>query len=352
MNTDLQMRLQEAVQRLLDPSNTPGASVAVRIDGRPVWQGAVGYRDLQRSTPLGVQDLFFIYSITKTLTAAVLLQMDEQERISLDAPVQVYLPEIPLDAPVTIRQLLNHTGGIPDYGSLRAYHMAVKAHPSQPWGEAEFLANTLTNGLVFPPGEGWRYSNIGFLLLRRVIESVLHSPFRAALHDHLFAPLHLEHIFVTETLEDTRGLAPGFSSYLSTDGSLQDVLPLYHPGWVSHGVAAASAPDLAQVMEAILAGPLLDAGSRTAMLKTVIVHTEHPLFQRPGYGLGVMIDQGSPYGLMVGHGGGGPGYSAGALHLPNAHGRRITSVALTNSDADDLGLEIAYRAAVLAAEAV
>ena len=86
---------------------------------------------------------------------------------------------------------------------------------------------------------------------------------------------------------------------------------------------------------------------RTAILDAKHVNIQHPFFQRPAYGLGVMIDLQSHYGIMVGHGGGGPGYSAGVLHFPSIKGYRITSAALCNDDRDELGLKIAFQAGMM-----
>ena len=85
------------------------------------------------------------------------------------------------------------------------------------------------------------------------------------------------------------------------------------------------------------------------MLSAVSVPVKHSFFRQPAYGLGVMIDRRSRYGVMAGHGGGGPGYSAGALHIPDAHGRRITSIALANCDQGDTGLMLAYELAMAVA---
>ena len=78
------------------------------------------------------------------------------------------------------------------------------------------------------------------------------------------------------------------------------------------------------------------------MLEAVPVPTEHPPFARPGYGLGPMVDLGSPYGRVAGHAGGGPGYSVAAFHFPDVAGRRLTSVAVANRDGPDLGIQIAF----------
>jgi D-alanyl-D-alanine carboxypeptidase len=350
LSAEQERHLVESVAAVLAETSTPGVSAALLVDGRPLWVSTVGFADWEHTRPLETHDRFFLYSITKTLIATLILQLAEQERVALDAPFQTYLPGAALATPVSIRQLLHHTGGIPDYGGLPAYFEALKADPRQPWSDETFLSVTLAGGLRFAPGEGWAYSNIGFLLLRKVIETVLGTSLRAALSERIFAPLNLQNAFTAQTLDDTRALTPGFSNLFSADGSFQDVRGWYHPGWVSHGVVISTALELARMVEGVFHGPLLRPESRSAMLQAVDVPVRHPFFQRPGYGLGVMIDPVSRYGLMAGHGGGGPGYSAGVLHLPSANGRRITSAAFANSDAGDSGLPIAFRLAMLAAE--
>ena len=96
------------------------------------------------------------------------------------------------------------------------------------------------------------------------------------------------------------------------------------------------------MIEAVFASGLLSTASLAAMLTPVIVPGEYAPFQEPAYGLGVMLDGRSSYGTVAGHGGGGPGYSIGAFHFENVWGRRVTSVALANGDAGDIGVELAF----------
>jgi D-alanyl-D-alanine carboxypeptidase len=337
----------EWVQETLNGSATPGASLAILVDGIPVLSSGVGFRNLDHSITLDENAHFYIYSVTKTLIALVILQLAEEGRVGLDTPVQSYLPHIPIQVPLTVRQSLNHTGGIPDYGSLPAYFESVKADPTHPWKDDDFLKATLSHGLIFAPGEGWQYSNVGYLLLRQVVETVLDTSLAAAMHQRIFARLGLKNTSIAQSLEDAQQLTPGYSSFFSAGHSLHDIRSVYHPGWISHGVAISTASELAQIVEAIFAGPLLKPISRASMLDAQRVNIKHPFFQTPAYGLGVMIDQGSQVGVIAGHGGGGPGYSAGVLHFPAVKGHRITSAALCNCDRDELGLKIAFHAGMM-----
>ena len=339
---ELHTRINQMVSRQLRDARTPGAGVAVVIDGEIAFAGGVGSRDLAGDEPLPDGARFFVYSITKTLMAAITLQLVERGAVVLDRALQEYLPEYPVEAPVTVRQALNHTAGLPDYGGLPEYAAAVREHPGNAWSSEEFLDRTLANGLLFSPGEGWAYSNIGFLMIRLLIERVTSLSLRELVARYICEPLRLTETSVAETLEDTAVLTPGYSGWIDPDGPIVDIARLYHPGWVSHGVVISTAPELARIIDAIFAGRLVPPGLLPEMLTPIRVPGSHPPFVEPSYGLGVMLDPGSPFGLVAGHAGGGPGYSAGALHFPNVGGRRVTTVALANSDRGDIGLQIAF----------
>ena len=352
MNQTINEQLTEAVRQVLITSTTPGVSIALLVDGSPFVVSPVGYCDLEHKIPMRPAARFYIYSVTKSLIATVILQLTEQGYVSLDVPVQEYLPQLSLDIPVTIRQLLNHTSGIPDYGTLPAYFEAVKNNPADPWTSDEFLSETLSKGLVFPPGEGWHYSNVGFLLLRKLIEAIFHASLSTAFYNQLFGPLGFHDACVAHTLEDAQQLTPGYSSFFEKDDSLEDIRFIYHPEWVSHGVVIASALELSHLFDAIFDGRLISPESLAIMLEPVNVQVEHPFFQQPAYGLGLMIDEGSRFGILAGNGGGGPGYSAGALTILDASGRRITSIALANSDCGDIGLQVAFSTAMMLSDAL
>lgn len=108
---------------------------------------------------------FLAYSITKILTAVVILELSDAGQLRLDDRLVKWFPHIAHADHITLRHLLSHTGGIPDYGGVRAYHEAVKSSPSTPWSFDRFAAETFDKGLWFEPGQGWAYSNPGYMLL-------------------------------------------------------------------------------------------------------------------------------------------------------------------------------------------
>jgi D-alanyl-D-alanine carboxypeptidase len=331
----------EAIRQILTETATPGVAVALFVDGEPRLEAAVGSRDLQGREPLDPEARFPIYSLTKTLLATAILQHIAAGRLSLDDSIQQWLPALPLETPVTIRQLLNHTGGLPDYGGLPAYKADLRANPHRPWSGQEFLDQTLPAGLRFAPGTGWAYSNIGYLLLKLLLETRTGQILATALNRQLFAPLDLQATSVAGSLEDTWAWTPGYSGFWRDDGRRDDIRGRYHPGWVSHGLVTSTAADMARLFDALFAGTLLPPDLLATMLKPVPVGATHPLFRHACYGLGLMLDPQSQYGLLAGHGGGGPGYAAGALCWPAAGGRRVVAVALANGDGGEVGLQVA-----------
>jgi len=267
---------------------------------------------------------FLAYSITKTFTAALILKLCEEGQLSLDYRLARWFPHITHADRISLRQLLNHTGGIPDYGGIRAYHEDLKSSPSIPWSFERFAAETFDKGLWFEPGQGWAYSNPGYMLLKRVAEEVTGVSYRALISERIARPLGLRRTFVAESIKDLAELAPGTSSALSPDGAPRDVRAHYHPGWVSHGVVASTASELVRLLDSLFGGELLSPHSLAQMTELVVLPTdpsEASLEQdassrrgKPSYGLGLMGDPVSPWGLAVGHNGGGPCYSASAFH--------------------------------------
>ena len=266
---------------------------------------------------------FLAYSITKTFTAALILTLCEEGQLGLDDRLARWFPRIAHADRISLRQLLNHTGGIPDYGGLRPYHEGVQASPSTPWSFERFAAETFDEGLWFEPGQGWAYSNPGYMLLKRVAEEVSRASYRALIAERIVRPLGLRRTFVAESIDDLGALAPGTSRALSSDGAPRDVRAHYHPGWVSHGVVATTASELVRFLDGLFRGELLSRHSLARMTELVPVPTdpseassgqELPSRRgKPSYGLGLMGDPASPWGLVVGHNGGGPCYSASAF---------------------------------------
>jgi D-alanyl-D-alanine carboxypeptidase len=300
-----------------------GVAVAVRGEAQPeaVW---VPSSDQE-------EPAFLAYSITKTFTAVLFLLLQEEGRLTLDDSLARWFPRIAGAEQISLRQLLHHTAGIPDYGGLRAYHEAVRSSPEAPWSFERFAAETFDQGLSFPPGAGWAYSNPGYMLLKRIAEEVAGASSANLISDRIARPLGLRRTSVPESVEDLSPLAPASSRALALDGTLRDVRHHYHPGWVSHGVVASTPSDIVCFFDALSSGRLVSRPSLEEMIELVSVPgpAARP-WVKPSYGLGVMADPASPWGLVWGHNGGGPGYSASAFHAPALQGATVCAMGALN----------------------
>lgn len=275
-------------------------------------------------TPPSAEDpTFLVYSVTKTMTAALLLKLAEEGNLTLDDSVSKWFPQVPQGDRISIRQLLNHSAGIPDYGGLSGYHDDVRRSPSSPWSFARFEAETFGKGLLFAPGTGWAYSNPAYMLLKGIIENVGGGSYKYVVNERLSKPMGLPSTAVVESLREMRTLSAGLSSKISMDGSARDVREVYHPGWVSHGVVASTTSDIARFLDALFGGRYLSRDSIAEMTQLVPLGNDQRIdptglcASNPGYGLGLMGDRKSPWGLLLGHNGGGPAYAASAFHAPD-----------------------------------
>lgn len=327
---------------LVEHHDLPGATIALCSADGPIARG-IGWRDRSREVRLDAAARFPIYSITKTMIATILLQLVDDGAFTLDTPLRSIIPEDAWwDPGITLRQTLNHTAGLPDYGGQPTYRDALRAHPEAPWDDAAFLACGQGLGMQFRPGSGWAYSNIGYLLLRRAIERSTGTSFAEAIATRIARPLGLGRTSVVTDLAAMSDLTPGYSTLLSADGTEENITPRYHPGWVGHGLVASTAAETACFLFALLNGSLISLAALAAMLTPVRVPIpDHPIFREPSYGLGVMIGR-AEGGTLVGHGGGGPGYSLGVLGFVQ-DGRAIVASGMANADRGEIGLDLAVR---------
>jgi D-alanyl-D-alanine carboxypeptidase len=288
---------------------------------------------------------FLAYSITKTLVATLLLLLQELGRVDLDDALARWFPEVPSAERISLRQLLQHSAGLPDYGGLRAYHEAVRATPTRPWSFERFAAETFEKGLRFEPGSGFAYSNPGYMLLRSIAEQVGGDGFAALIQRHIAEPLGLLRTRVAESLEDLASLEPAMSTQLSEAGEWRDVRRVYHPGWVSHGVVTSTPSELTRFLRAVFRGALITRDSLAQMTRTVPVPEAPPEWREPAYGLGLMGDRRSRWGPVWGHGGGGPGTVTAVFHAPGlAGGEGVTVCAMCAIEEDHLAERMVFAA--------
>lgn len=327
------------IQRLrvyLEPPacRVPLAAVSIAfLNGHVIESGIITAAAERSDVPINVDSRFSVQSITKSFTAAVILRLVASSKLMLDVPLSEWLPDVPNASRITIRQCLQHTSGLPDYGGLPEYHEAVR-QGATPWTFTEFLNRTHAEQLLFEPGRGWRYSNIGYMLLRRLIETVGGQSFAEVVAAEVCRPLGLGHTSVLRSREDFQTLAPAYSFCVSSDGLPVDIRTRYDPGWVATGVVSSTASDLVRFYDRLFAGDLLP-GRLLDEMRAVVRASTTPSNQRfiaPSYGLGLIADLESPYGVLYGHSGGGPGYTSAALHVLSPQRQPVTVAVLSNTE--------------------
>jgi D-alanyl-D-alanine carboxypeptidase len=240
---------------------------------------------------------FPYWSFTKTIMAICALRLGEESLLDLDARLN--------GQPYTLRQLLSHRAGLSDYGLIAEYHRAVAAH-ERPWPRGKVVDKVLGMGQLFSPGEGWSYSNVGYMFAKDRLEDVAGMGFGRLVSELICQPLRLESIELAETREQ-------FST-LHWPAAAQ-----YDPAWVYHGCLTGTARDAAAVVHALYSGDLLRADALEQM------HDTYPLggaiAGRPwtacGYALGLMNGTMAEAGRAMGHSGGGPFSVNAVYHFPD-----------------------------------
>ncbi|WP_418605159.1 serine hydrolase domain-containing protein [Georgenia sp. SUBG003] len=274
-----------------------GVVVAIGRDGEPVRFCAAGRADT-RGTPLEPDDAFLVASITKTFTAVTVLQLVDAGAIALDDPVARYVPDAPLVDGVTVRQLLDHSSGIPDYAAQPQLSSAVLADPARSWTPQEALAAVAGLDRDFAPGSEHEYSSTNFVLAGLVVEKVTGRSLAENLRTRITAPLRLT---TTALAPDGPEPVTAFSQELGPDANSEKT-PLHSletVAWAAGGIVS-TAQDLTTFFRALAAGELLSPAAMDEMTD----------FQgRSGFGLGLWRVR-LPTGPGYGHGGDLPGFDS------------------------------------------
>ncbi|MFP2928539.1 serine hydrolase domain-containing protein [Pyxidicoccus sp. 3LG] len=192
---------REALRQVI--AGLPDANVSgamVRVSGPAShWLGTSGVADLRTNAPVPADGRFRIGSITKVFTATVVLQLAAERRVDLDRPIQHYLPGL-LPAgvyePITVRQLLNHTHGLPGVPVPQKDPTWFFENRFRHWTPLELVSLAIAQGPRFRPGEQQEYGNIGYLFAGLLIEKVTGRPYGQAVQERILRPLHLRDTFV------------------------------------------------------------------------------------------------------------------------------------------------------------
>ncbi len=328
-------QIDAAIQGHFKPDQ-PGATVIVTRDGKTILRKGYGMANLEQKLPLQPDTVMRLGSITKQFTAVAILMLAEQGKLSLDDDINRHLPAYPVNGgKVTIAQLLNHTSGIASYTSNLTFWLNM----GRDYSVAEMIDRFKGAERDFAPGQDWRYSNSGYILLGAIIEKASGKPYADFLAEHVFKPLGMNDTAYEGRERSKAARAQGYSVGLLTAFTPARYLSMTQP--YAAGSLASTVDDLARWDAAISAGRLLKPASWQQAFTGAILPNGNPTHYGLGWQIGTL--QGEP---AIAHGGGINGFSTYAVRLPAS---KVYVAVLTNADDGVASAEmVASKAAALA----
>ena len=317
----------KTVTDILAKSGAPSASVAIVRDGKIVYEHAYGTARLDPPMPATTQMRYSIGSISKQFTAAAVLLLAEEGKLSLDDKVVRWLPDLTRARDVTIRQLLSMTSGYQDFWP-QDYVMPMMLNDVAPH---EITAGWAKKPLDFEPGTKWQYSNTNYVIAGMIIEKVAGMPVVDFLRERVFKPLQMTS--VADTDQSPLGASDPMR-YLRYAGGPPRPAPKEGRGWMfAAGELAMTAHDLALWDISMIDQRVLQPSSYRAL------ETETLLASGVGthYGLGVSVNNVDGHRTIL-HGGEVSGFTANNQVFPD---ERAAVVVLVNLDATNASEQIA-----------
>ena len=309
--------LDEFILRGMKEARVPGLAALTLKEGKISWEGYYGWANIEEKRPVTRDTLFQLASISKTITACMIMQQVEEGKLGLDADINTYLPfrvRNPghAEKPITLRQLLTHTSGIRDNWKVLEEYWVKNGDFKQPL--AKSLPAYLTEGGEFfsarksfydwAPGSRNRYCNVGFALAAHVAEAKVKISFEALCEQGIFKPLGMEGTAFALAAVDPRKVAMPYGYRKKTGG----FKALGHHGYLDYpaGTLRATAPHLARFLMMFMGeGKLGEARVLKAATVASMKKIQFPKLDRK-QGIGWYYDRiGGEQ--MIGHDGGDPG---------------------------------------------
>ncbi len=319
-----------AARQAMTEKHAPGVVVAVAVDGQPVLIRGYGVRDLATGEPVTGNTHFEIGSVTKQFTAAAIMQLLQQRKLSLDDPLHKYVPEYARGASVTLHQLLWQTSGIPNYVEVSdIVKLATTEQPSL----GRIVGLIANRPLLFTPGSRWAYSNTNYFLLARVIEVASGQSYEQYLRQHIFAPAGMRDSGFVSDEWHFSDMARG---YMMREGKIVSS-PEFISGWAAGaGDIVSTAPDIVKWDDALLAGKVVPLSYVSMMRTSGSLASGKPT----GYGMGWYIDKVAANTTLIWHNGGTFGYSADNNTYPTQNEIIVVMDNNIAADAEDVAKAI------------
>ncbi len=323
---DVRANIDGIAAKVLSTTGVPSASVAVVKDGKIAYVQAYGDARLDPKLPAQPQMEYSVGSISKQFTAAAILMLQQEGKLSLDDPVSKYIPGLTRGDQVTIRQLLSHTSGYQDFWP-QDYVMPMMLHSVT---AQEIIDQWAKKALDFDPGTKWQYSNTNYVIAGLVVEKAGGVPVYDLLQQRVFKPLGMHSVLNTDVKKLPGNEPGGYIRYAL--GPLRPA-PAEGQGWMfAAGELAMTAEDLAKWDVSMINQTVLKPASYREMEAEVVL--KNGVGTR--YGLGVDVSSVNGH-RMIEHSGEVSGFTSENMVLPDDG---IAIVVLTNQDAAEAASEI------------
>jgi len=329
LSADTRAAIDKAAAEILAKTGAPSASIAVVKDGKIAYEHAYGTANLEAKTPATPQMRYSIGSISKQFTAAAVLLLAEEGKLSLDDKVVRWLPELTRAKDISIRQLLSMTSGYQDFWPQDyVMPMMLKSATAQ-----DILNGWARKPLDFEPGTKWQYSNTNYVVAGVIVERAAGMPLIDFLQKRIFTPLQMTS--VTDT--DAGALGPGEPMrYMRYALGPLRTAPKEGKGWMfAAGELAMTAHDLATWDISLIDQSILQPPSYRAL--ETEVQLNNGVGTRYGLGVSVAMTDGR---RSISHGGEVSGFTANNTVYPD---NRAAVVVLTNLDATSTSSQLATR---------
>jgi len=317
MDSQTAARLQSVLDEAVNDLKMPGLQAYVRTPDNKTWFGVSGTVDFKRTALMRKDHILGVASVTKMFTAAVVLKLVDEGKLDLKDTLSKWFPDFPNAERITVRQLLNHTSGIPDI--MRSFPVAGRAaiNPRMMWNPKELIEVVARKKPLFDPGTDESYSNMNYILLGVIVEQVTGKAMHELYRERIFAPLGLEHSFFPPH-EPAPNRITGFD---------RDLVPL--PGIHKHkpdntsysslvytcGAMVSTAEDIGRFTDSLFGGAILSEETLHQMTDFCDLRDPRaPLLT--GYGLGLFRHEIGGEELW-GHEGQIFGFQAIALYCPD-----------------------------------
>lgn len=293
--------------------NEFSGNVLIAQKGKIIFEKAFGMADREWNIPNTVNSKFEIGSITKQFTAACILSLSEQGKLSLDDKLSKYFPNFPKGDSVTIHMLLTHTSGIKGYTEVPEFWKVATI----PLEKDSIVALIAKQPYEFSPGSNWNYSNSGYFLLGYIIEKVSGNKYSEYVLKNVIKKAGLENTFVNRWDSILANRAKGYEK--DTTG-WHNAMYISMEAPYSAGAIISSVEDLYKWNNALFSNKIISAASLTKMTT--------PFMNHYGYGLGIDTFQ---HHLRIGHSGGIPGFISYLGRFPKDS---IVVVVLSNNSSN------------------